>query len=143
MRTTADIIARMKTHGNDFFGKYVSVLADFISPEDAAASGLFTDIKPDEWVWSEPTRENVLKAARDYMGFAIGKAQDKRGLSAPRSIIAYQAYAWLLDDPAAEATIREDYDHYGMPDLLAFCKYAGWDDFVAQIGNPYIGNTED
>lgn len=143
MRTATDIIARMKSHGTDFFGKYISVLAEFISPEDAAASGLFKEFKPEEWQWSEPTRENVLKAARDYMPFAIGKAQDKRGLSAGRSIIAYQAYAWLLDDPAAEECIREDYDHYGMPDLLAFCEYAGWADLVAEIGDPHIGNTED
>lgn len=76
------------------------------------------------------TRENVVKEMREYMAFAIGKAEDERGLSTMRSIQHYTAWTWLAGDVELSQIIDSGqiaYAPYGMPILRHICKFYGFE----------------
>jgi len=68
----------------------------------------------------ELTEENVIKEMAGYMPFAVGKAEDERGISASRSIWKYEQWLWVLEDPLADEI--GDFDDYGMTHLLTIAE---------------------
>jgi hypothetical protein len=66
------------------------------------------------------TPEAAHAAAVDYMDFALGKANNQRGISAYRSLCHYAAWLWLCLEDADYAAFDESWEHYtdyGLPQL--------------------------
>jgi len=119
-RTPEETIARIEAiqaggQVADFFGKRREILAlslpfEHVKPyltEEAVAEG------PGAWSSLSPAEE-----AATYLPFAIGKMQGERGLSAQRSVDAYQELIWLLTDDETTAEYEAlDYHSYGRPQL--------------------------
>ena len=62
------------------------------------------------------TQGSILDNAIDYLDFAYEKANNKRGISAGRSMMHYRAWLWLLGtDDFDEMT--DNYTDYGLPQL--------------------------
>ena len=76
----------------------------------------------EKWTFTKPTRANILKKIRDYMEFALGKAEDHRGLSAERSIEHFKHWVWLLGDKDYKTIDWENYTNYGTPILKQICE---------------------
>ncbi len=74
------------------------------------------------------TRKNVIKAMQDYMSFAWEKANDKRGISANRSIDHFKGWLWLLGDEEGLRYLKVNYAPYGKPGLAYVCKKYGFKD---------------
>lgn len=99
-------IDRYANQGDDPFGFAREVLLD----------GL-------EWGEVRPVHEQ----ARGYYQFALGKAQDHRGLSAGRSVVKLAEFAWLLGQDELSAQMRtmadsEKFAPYGAPILKHFAE---------------------
>ena len=60
----------------------------------------------------------------EYLSFAFSKANDKRGLSAGRSMEHYTSWLWLDGDEVLHKTL-DNYEDYGIPQLIEICKYLG------------------
>ena len=67
--------------------------------------------------------EEAAQDFLDYMNFAWGKAQNKRGLSAARSIEKLAMWLWLLNREDLAAIIKHEslYEPYGAPALIKIC----------------------
>jgi hypothetical protein len=62
----------------------------------------------------------------EYMEFAWDKANEKRGLSAMRSMEHYRAWLWLDGDDVIWPELRA-YTFYGKPHLIRICHYLSID----------------
>ena len=129
MRTNEEIVERC----NNYPGWICKF--DLIErlPFDVAKQFLTEDALADaENDWREKptpnTREAILERMRDYMPFALGKAEDHRGLSANRSIEHYHNWLWLLGDDKTLAFAEDDdnYPQYGVPILKHVCEVYGF-----------------
>ncbi|AFU87414.1 hypothetical protein CcrSwift_gp244 [Caulobacter phage CcrSwift] len=130
-RSTADIIARIKVleeDPTDFFGFQANDLVCYL-PFEAAKPWLNENATPEVWTPNVNTPEAIKQVILDYMEFAWDKANNRRGLSAGRSLDHMKAWLWMLDEDAAwvAALKLSDYTHYGKPQLRAICKRFGWD----------------
>ena len=83
----------------------------------------------------EKDRESIVKEMKEYMPFAFQKANDKRGISAMRSMLHYRNWFWLIgvDD---EINFHV-YEFYGKDNLVKICRFleldpARWDDGVRE-----------
>ncbi|OEU75012.1 MAG: hypothetical protein BA864_14155 [Desulfuromonadales bacterium C00003093] len=78
-------------------------------------------------------RGEMVADMERYMEFAIGKANDQRGISANRSIQHYIAWTWLSGDAEFSSTIETMYEHgytgWGIPILRKICEFYGFDHF--------------
>jgi len=63
---------------------------------------------------------------RDYISFAWEKANDKRGISANRSIDHFKGWLWLLGDEEGIEYLKANYAPYGKPGLAYTCKKYGF-----------------
>lgn len=128
MRTNAEILARIKeVQDRDFFGTECNELVrglDF----NGAADFLKPEVTAEQWGESMLSTELMIKGAmQEYMGFAIDKAINHRGLSASRSISHFMGWLWLLGDDELVAFCEDgdNYANYGMPCLKRISdKYA-------------------
>ncbi len=84
-----------------------------------------------EWGLQPCTRDAVLAKMKDYMEFAWDKANNRRGISANRSVMHYIAWIWLAGDDEffkeINSDFENDYHFYGKPILEKICKKYGWD----------------
>lgn len=116
MRTPEEIAERIKAViGDDFLGYEVADLVAHLTPELARPF-----LKPGVPFEQQPlTEEGVKGFIRDYLPFAIEKAESHRGISALRSVSHMRAWFWLLGDDEMVALIDDDanYPQYGMPIL--------------------------
>lgn len=121
MRTSSEISARIKElESNDFWSFQRGDLIDYL-PFSEAKPHLKEGVTAKQWQPQPSDRESVISQIKEYMPFAWEKANDRRGLSAGRSINHMQAWLWMLgEDAAAEAL--EDYSLYGKPQLRAICE---------------------
>lgn len=77
-------------------------------------------VTEDEWGQRFVTVEDVKNHAKDYLVFAMGKADNHRGISAGRSIDHFRTWAWLTGDAAFIKAVEDaDYPNYGAPILKA------------------------
>lgn len=127
-RTDADILIKLATLENDprdFFGFVRSDLIGYL-PFDAAKPFLKDEATAEQWDQMDRSALAVSGQIADYMPFAWGKANGRRGLSAGRSLCHMSAWLWMLGhDEAAESVL--EYDHYGKPQLRAICEQFGID----------------
>ena len=128
MRTQEEILERIESRKeDDMLGfevyEYINAL-DF----DHAKPYLVPGVTAEQW--KVETKEDTLKRAKEYMPFAIGKAEDQRGISANRSIMHYIAWLWLLEEDSllqkVEYEYETNYHSYGMPILEMIQEHFGW-----------------
>ena len=123
MKTQDEIVNRiLERKDNDFFGWEIECLISYLIFENAKQF-LKNDVTEMEWKRETKTPKQVMK---DYMPFAWEKANDKRGLSAGRSMCHYKAWLWLDGDEEIYPML-EDYNFYGKPQLIEICNYLGID----------------
>jgi hypothetical protein len=125
MRTKEEIAARIKDHEGRMFNFEVDVLLPYLDYE-VAKPYLNPTVNALEWEEArikEPSDEMILVHARKYLEFAIGKAEDHRGLSAMRSVQKLAAWAWLLNrQDVLDQLEVTPYAPYGGPQLAVFCE---------------------
>lgn len=122
-RTQEEILKRIEeVEPNDVFGYQATDLIEYLD-FDNAKQFLSAEVTKDEWVTQEKTPREVMI---DYMDFAWKKANDKRGLSASRSMDHYTSWLWLDGDEELHKTL-ENYEFYGKPQLVKICEYLGLD----------------
>lgn len=122
-RTQEEILKRIdEVKENDAFGYQTTDLLEYLEFE-SAKKFLTPDVTKDEWKQQENTPREVMI---DYMDFAWQKANDKRGLSASRSMEHYTSWLWLDGDEELYKTL-ENYEFYGKPQLVKICEYLGLD----------------
>lgn len=84
----------------------------------------------DEWdkLCLPLTEEVVIKEMREYMEFALEKAQKHRGLSASRSISHFINWLFILEDTELLEFADNDgnYQNYGCPILKKICDKYGF-----------------
>lgn len=82
-----------------------------------------------EQEWEEPLpyeEEKILEQMRDYMSFAWDKANNKRGISASRSMSHYTAWIFLLGDEDQFPNLL-NYEFYGKENLAKICAFYGFE----------------
>jgi len=123
-RTDDEILARIDfIKSRDLFG---FELSDLVTCLDFQTAKREFDVNAEESTWEIVSREPVDVIARmhDYMPFAWDKANNRRGLSAGRSMSHYYAWTWLAGDNLGNLL---DYRFYGKDKLVLICNYYGWD----------------
>jgi hypothetical protein len=128
MRTDEEILERIKirkAEANDLLGTEVTDLIIRLN-FGAATPFLNEGVTKDAFEPAPRDRESLIDEMREYMEFAIGKAQDERGISAYRSLAHYAAWTWLAGDDLGDLT---SYDNYGLPQLKKICEHYGFDHF--------------
>lgn len=126
MRTDAEILAHIAAvESDDFFGFIRGDLISYL-PFESAKPFLKDDVTPKDWKERPRDRESVIAQIEAYMPFAWDKANNRRGLSAGRSINHMQAWLWMLGEETAADSISH-YTLYGKPQLRAICEHFGWD----------------
>ncbi len=116
---------------NSLFDFRREVLMSYLTFE-AVKSNLTEDyieeIEAGTKVW-EPltTIDSCVKDFLSYMGFAWGKSEDERGLSASRSIQKLSMWLWLMNRDDLQVIIEDDslYNPYGAPALIEVCDKMG------------------
>lgn len=93
---------------------------EFLKPE-------ITEKEYEEKYRKKYTKDTIVKEIKDYMLFALGKAENHRGISASRSIEHMCAWLFLLkDDKLLEFAEDDDnYKNYGCPILKKICDKYG------------------
>lgn len=126
MRTDEEIVARAKAiAAHDWMGTQGVDLIQRL-PLEKARPLLKDDADIKEWTVLPRDEATVKNEMLNYMPFAWDKANNRRGISASRSLEHMSVWLWLLGhDEAAEAVL--EYDHYGKPWLRAICEAFGWD----------------
>jgi len=76
-------------------------------------------------------RDKIIEQMRDYMPFAVGKAENQRGISASRSLSHYVAWIWLAGDFDFSKEIDENHNSagdgdYGLWILEKICEKYGF-----------------
>jgi hypothetical protein len=117
-RTQEDILEYLKTH-NSFFGFNLDVLLPYLSYAQATELADLA-ISEEEWnphrLSSPALYELAYNDMKQYFAFALGKAEDHRGLSANRSVEKLCTWAWLL---GVDYDFQKEfsYEQYGVPIL--------------------------
>jgi len=121
MKTVEEIKEFARNLEFDIFGTVVDLLVYL--PFEEAKEFLKPEVKPEEWKTKELTEEAIIKEMRDYMEFALGKADNHRGISSSRSIDHYRNWLFLLDDNELLEFLNneENYENYGVPILKKIC----------------------
>lgn len=132
-RTPDEIVERINaTKAGDLFGAEIGGLIVALDFEHAKQF-LIETAKAEEW--EVKTLEQIRQEAREYLGFAMGKAEDHRGLSAGRSVDHYRGWVWLLEPERFDEFEAVDYPNYGAPKLKAAAQILGfeeeWDSYVS------------
>jgi len=119
LRSIEEIKARIEKP-QSILGFDAEVLVDFLSYKDAKKH-LKPGVTAAKWnkIKIALTREGIINQIKEYMTFAIGKAEDHRGLSAGRSIEKMQAWCWLLKEE--DKIDWDNYENYGAPILKQIC----------------------
>lgn len=123
-RTQEEIFARaVAIAEDDLFGFAREVLCERLDFEHVKPL-VHEDATPEDWYRLEDLMP-IGDAAEAYLAFAMGKADNHRGISAHRSVSKLREMAWLagLDD-VVQAMDDAPYPQYGVPKLLAFATAA-------------------
>lgn len=128
--TAREITERIEARkSGDMFGLEWGEYLEHLSFDDARQY-LKPEVKSEEWKVEPLTREGLLSKMKDYMAFAWDKANNRRGISANRSVMHYVAWTWLAGDRELSDEIdrmfEHDYHYYGKPILERICEFYGW-----------------
>lgn len=132
MRSQIEILRRIKeVEKDDFFGFQTSDLLSYLEYENAKPY-LKEGVTEQEWKVEKRTPKEVMI---NYMEFAWEKANNKRGLSASRTLDHYTSWLWLDGDETLYKTLSR-YQYYGKDHLIKICEYLGiecvWDDGIRE-----------
>jgi hypothetical protein len=120
MRTQDEIIKRFKeVEKEDFLGFRREILCEEMTVE-SARKVLGKQIDDGDLFSPSKNDEEIISRMKEYMEFAIEKAEDHRGLSASRSIMKMTEYLWLLKDDENLTEVMQ-YKNYGAPILRRIC----------------------
>lgn len=123
MKTSEEISDRIKeVNGEDYLGFSTEVLVGYL-PYEYAKEFLAEEATEEEWKNDNPSEKQVKEDMEEYMGFALGKCEDHRGISAGRSISKMVEWLWLLGDDELVRFANDDdnYMNYGAPILKKIC----------------------
>src|SRR5947209_6381042 len=124
MRTPEEIVAYIKADESKIFGFAQDACLPFL-PFEVAKQFLKDGVTTQEWAeMAKPlTQEAVLAGVKEYMGFALEKCLDHRGLSANRSVQKMEAWMWLIgnDEIVTFINTAGNYKNYGEPILKKVC----------------------
>lgn len=121
-RTQDEILEKLKhldEHGSIIHAMTRGDLIECLDYEHAKEF-LKDGITKEDWDKDRVTTdEQVIAEIIRYMPFAIGKAENERGISSSRSIGHYCNWLWLIEDHELLAFAQDDsnYPMYGMPIL--------------------------
>ena len=111
---------------DDMFGTQQADLVNYMTFETAKEFLKVDYVKKvekrkEKWDYETDPKKEIL----DYLDFAYEKAEDRRGLSAGRSMLHFKTWVWLDDDKFYNEIIREieDYYDYGIPVLDKISKH--------------------
>ena len=122
-RTQQEILARIEQiKADDFFGFQTNDLLCFLTYENAKPWLLEGAAEADWKQFTDPAQQ-----IKGYAEFAWGKANDRRGLSAPRSIEHMKAWLWLDGKDELVERMDSEYEYYGKPCLVLICREYGID----------------
>ena len=125
MKTDAQILNEIeRVKERDWMGTMTSGLVIYL-PFTSAQPFLKDGITSDTWEPLERSQVSIKLDMRDYMPFAWEKANDRRGISAGRSLEHMSVWLFMLGRDAA-ARQMDHYSHYGKPQLRAICEAFGW-----------------
>lgn len=134
MRTDEEITARIEEqYPEDMLGFMTQDLI-LALPFDKAKPYLSDTVTAETWT-PKPRDADSLKCRMvEYMPFAWDKANNKRGISAARSLCHYASWLWLAGVDLGNLT---EYTAYGKEHLRRICEYLGldpdqWDDGVRE-----------
>jgi epoxyqueuosine reductase QueG len=88
----------------------------------------FLSGKVSEEEWKEPLpyeEDKIVEQMREYMSFAWDKANNKKGISASRSMSHYTAWIFLLNDEDNFPNLL-NYEYYGKENLAKICAFYGF-----------------
>ena len=102
VRTPQEILDRMNHGPSSLFGLSKCFLLEYL------------DVADDKKRFTA-----IMDEMREYMPFALDKAEHKRGLSAMRSMDHYRVWIWILRDEGEESlrSVYESNDDYGIAAL--------------------------
>lgn len=125
-RTQKEIVSRIEAvRETDLFGAQTGDLVCFLEYEHAKQF-LTEGTTKEQWDTSTSGVVSPARCIAEYMAFAWDKANNRRGLSAARSIDHMVTWLWLDGKDELAAQI-EHYDYYGKPQLVAVCNEYGID----------------
>lgn len=143
MRTQEEILERIKqVSSEDIFGTQTSDLIQFLTYDNAKqflskeAAKLIEDGEK-EWI---PDTDPIAEI-KSYMDFAWEKANNRRGLSAIRSLQHMKTWLWLAGEDAMSKSLDE-YTHYGKPQLVKICEKYDID-WKALDDDRWVNNEDD
>lgn len=100
-RTQKEIAEYHKEKGKTFMW-FSSVEFDYMTwkgiIENNLQDGVKEEFRGKNWVQEPYTKENIIAKMRDYVGFAVEKWDDDRGLSIQRSNAHFHTWCWLLGE---------------------------------------------
>lgn len=139
-RTQQEIIERIASASKegDMFGWETTDLIYFLTFENAGPH-LKEGTTPEEW--ANVQQSDPEDRIRDYMPFAWKKANDRRGISAARSLCHMAAWLWLDGKDELAGRLHE-YTHYGKPHLVAICEMYGID-WCALDDNEWLSDEDE
>ena len=128
MKTLQQIATRvegLRSGDEDFFGFGVGVLIGYL-PFALAQPFLKGGSSESDWsIYYDLSEESIIEDMRGYMGFAWGKVENHRGISANRSVDKMTAWLWLLGE---EGLVTEaSYPQYGAPILAVISRKYDFD----------------
>lgn len=138
MRSSEEIVARITDldPDSDYFGAERSELVQAL-PFEEAKPWLVEHTKKSDWTATTATDELVKTSAADYLKFAIGKAENHRGISASRSVDHFRGWVWLsASQETYDQFLETNYENYGAPQLkfaaTALGLSAEWAEFAPE-----------
>lgn len=124
-RTDAEIVKRIaeRLPVDDVLGFETSDLGSYLPFHlaDTLFPATYVEV---EWTQLPRDRDSVVAQMLEYMPFAWEKANDRKSLSASRTMSHYSAWVWLAGDDLGELT---EYEFYGKDNLVRICNHYGWD----------------
>lgn len=126
--TQEELIARIYERRDiDTFGFEWPEYAVYLS-RDNVEPFLASAVKSEPKKWS---RESIIMRMAEYLPFAFEKANERKGVSATRSVMYYVAWTWLCGDrefsEAVWLAAQNNYAPYGKPVLRMIAEHYGWD----------------
>ena len=120
-RTPEEILARIEQgKDDDFFGFQTTGLVSFLPYESARPFLREGTVSTD---WKQFT--NPAQQIKGYAGFAWDKANNRRGLSASRSVEHMKTWLWLDGKDELAERMGSVYEYYGKPCLVLVCREYG------------------
>jgi len=132
-RTDEEIVAKIREWmPTNVFGFGVYDLISYLPLEAAKEFITLDDEDAAKWKPLPRDRASIEVEIKSYIPFAWDKANNRRGISALRSMCHFHAWIWMLDELDKVGDLLE-YDFYGKDNLRKICEVYGlnpdkWDD---------------